>query len=177
VALLALALFVLANSNGVTGVVPGSLLERVRRIDTGQAYNAPQRRVAAWLREHTAEGAPIHVFGFQPVLYDLADRPPASRFIYNAPQRAPWYVETGRDALMADLVATPPAAILVERGDVHPGTAGTPFDSATTLERFTRLAALIARDYDGGTQVGSFTIHLRRSAPSPPQPSPPSDRE
>lgn len=178
VAALAAALLAFTNSNGVTGAVSGGLLERIRRLDTGQAWNAPLRRVAAWLRVNTPDGAPIHVFGFQPVLYDLADRPPASRFIYDAPQRAPWYRARGRDLLMQDLAARPPAAILVEHGDVHPGTAGTSFDSATTLERFPRLAALIARDYDAGVRVESFTIHLRRAPePDPPGPAPPSDRE
>lgn len=175
VAALAVALLALTNSNGVTGAVSGGPLERILRLDTGHAWNAPQRRVAAWLRVNTAEGAPIHVFGFQPMLYDLANRPPASRFIYDAPQRAPWYSARGRDLLMQDLAATRPAAILVEHGDVHPGTAGTAFDSATTLERFPRLAGLIARDYDAGVRVESFTVHLRRTReadPSGPAPLP-----
>ena len=175
VAALALAVFLLANSNGVGGSVRGSFLERVRTLEPGHAYNAPLRRVAAWLRARTAPGDPIHVFGFQPVLYDLADRPPASRFLYNAPQRAPWYSARGRDALMQDLRATPPAAILVERDDVHPGTAGTGFDSATTLTRFPRLAAFLRRDYDAGEEVGRFTIHLRRPERDRRAPAPPPD--
>lgn len=184
VAALFVVLALLANSNGVHGPVQGGLVDRLRQLDPGHLYNAPQRRVAAWLRAHTEAGDPIHVFGFRPALYDLADRPPASRFIYNAPQRAPWYSARGRDALMRDLRATPPAAILVEHDDVHPGTAGTAFDSATTLTRFPRLAELVAREYDAGVRVDDFTIHLQRARAAPPSrsadptaPAPPRDRE
>lgn len=182
VAALATLLLLFTNSNGVNGAVPGGLLERIRQLDAGHAWNASARRVAAWLRAHTPEGEPIHVFGFRPVLYDLANRPPASRFIYNAPQRAPWFFRRGRDALMRDLERTPPAAILVEHGDVHPGTAGTARDSAAALEEFPRLRALIATDFDAGVRVEDFTIHRRRERPAeraaaPRAPAPPPGRE
>jgi hypothetical protein len=164
---LSLALFFLLNSVGLEGWIPGGFWERARRIDAGHDYTAPQRRVAAWLRANTRPDDAIYVWGFQPMLYELSRRRPASRFVYNAPQRAPWFRERGRDALMRDLAEVPPAAILVESGDVHPGTAGTALDSATTLPRFSRLAALIASDYDAGHTVGSFKIHLRRGRGDP----------
>ncbi|MGH0032476.1 MAG: hypothetical protein ACQGVC_22010 [Myxococcota bacterium] len=165
----AVAFLALANANGVSGPVEGGFLQRVRSVDDGRAYNVPQRHVADWLRANTAPDATLHVFGFQPVLYDLADRRPASRFVYNAAQRAPWYSARGRDALMEDLQRTPPDALLVEKGDLHPGTGGTGFDSATTLGRFPRLGAFLERGYDAGREVGSFTVYLRREAtPGPP---------
>jgi hypothetical protein len=183
---LGVALLVLANANGLSGRNPGGPRARIQALDPGHAYTAPQRRVAAWLRAHTGAGDAIHVFGFQPMVYDLADRRPASRFIYNAPQRAPWFAERGRELLMRDLRGDPPAAILVEHGDVHPGTAGTDLDSAATLERFPRLARFLAQGYDEGVRVEAFTIHRRRAgagalpaparAPSAP-PAPPSDTE
>lgn len=182
---LALLLFLFANSNGLSGAVAGGFLERVRTLDAGYAYNTGNRRVAAWLRGHTREDEAIYVWGFQPMLYDLARRRPASRFVYNAPQRAPWFSKTARDVLMRDLAEDPPAAILVESGDLHPGTAATGMDSAQTLTRFPRLARLIDRDYDEGVDVGSFKIHLRRGSEkrrdaarrSRPVQAPPLDRE
>jgi hypothetical protein len=170
------ALLLLANANGLTGPNPGGPLARLRTLDDGQAYVGPQRRVAAWLREHTREADAIYVFGFQPMLYDLSGRRPASRFIYNAPQRAPWFAERGRELLMRDLRRDPPAAILVEHGDVHPGTAGTGLDSTATLARFPRLAAFLARGYDAGERVEAFTIHRRRQAPRASPPTAPAPR-
>jgi hypothetical protein len=168
---LGLALLLLANLNGLSGRNPGGILARARSLDAGDAYVAPQRRVAEWLRAHTRPGDAIHVFGFQPMLYDLADRRPASRFVYDAPQRAPWFAERGRELLMRDLREDPPAALLVEHGDLHPGTAGTDRDSAATLANFPRLARFLAEGYREGVRVEAFTIHLRREAKAPPAPA------
>ncbi len=161
-AALALLLILLANANGLQGPNTGGFLERVRTFDAGRAYTVPARRVAAWVKTHTEPGDPIYVWGFQPMIYVLAERPPASRFVYNSPQRASWYRETGREQLMTDLEAVAPAAILVESGDPHPASTGNDLDSAAELERFPRLRALLAAGYDEGTKIGDFTIHLRR---------------
>jgi MFS family permease len=175
VALLAAAILLLANANGLKGPNPGGFVERARRIDDGRAHNRETRRTAAWVAAHTQPDDAIYVWGFQPMLYGLADRRPASRFVYNAPQRAPWYRTRGRPALMAELEADPPAAILVERGDVHPGTAGTELDSLGTLGRFPRLERFLREGYAPAETVGAFTIHLRRSPRAAG--GPPSDRE
>ena len=64
---------------------------------------------------------------------------------------------------MADLEATPPAALLVESGDAHPASTGNQRDSRAELEAFPRLAAFLASGYDEGTEIGRFRIHLRRT--------------
>jgi hypothetical protein len=132
--------------------------------------------VAAWVAAHTEPDDAIYVWGFQPMLYGLAERRPASRFVYNAPQRAAWYRTRGRPALMAELESDPPAAILVEAGDVHSGTTGNELDSRTMLARFPRLLRFLREGYGPGETVGSFTIHLRKASRGAP-PAPPSDRE
>jgi hypothetical protein len=173
VLLLVAALLWLANANGLRGPLPGSFLERVRQLDDGRAHNAGTRRSAAWVAAHTGPDDAIHVWGFQPMLYVLADRRPASRYVYNAPQRAAWYGARARPRLLADLERDPPAAILVESGDVHPGTTGSPLDSRQVLARFPRLQRLLDADYVETATVGRFTIHLRRSRPArPPAPRP-----
>ena len=55
-----------------------------------------------------------------------------------------------------------PAVILVEHGDLHPGTAATEVDSATTLASFTRLRALVDERYAPSGRIDRFTIHLRK---------------
>jgi len=175
VGVLALTIVLLANANGLKEPIPGGFLERAGRLDDGSASNREIRRAAAWVAEHTEPDDAIYVWGFQPMIYGLAGRRPASRFVYNAPQRAPWYRSHGRPALMAELAADPPAAILVEAGDVHPGTAGSELDSRTQLERFPRLQHFLREGYRPGETVGSFTIHLRKAPRA--SPGPPSDRE
>ena len=154
----------LANVNETRTSEPASVLERLRSVDAGTRYNRPKRRVAAWLQRHTDAGDAIYVWGFDPVLYDLADRRPASRYVYNAPQRAPWYRARARPRLMADLRRSPPAAILVQRDDPHPGTTGGSLDSREALEGFPALARLIEERYRPATTLAGFTIHLARPA-------------
>lgn len=169
-ALLVALLVGMLNAVGPNEAIEGSVFQRVQRLDDGAARNVAKRRVAAWLSTHTGPDDPIYIWGFEPSLYELARRRPASRFVYDAPQRAPWYRERGRALLMQDLRATPPAAILVQRGDVHPGTAGTERDSRADLRRFPALMALLASDYALEATVEDFTIHLRRTRGAAPRP-------
>ncbi|WP_437951109.1 glycosyltransferase family 39 protein [Sorangium sp. So ce296] len=123
---------------------------------------AANRAVAAWLRERVAPGRPVLVWGFEPVIYDLADRPPATRYLYNVPQRAAWARQEARDALMRDLAASPPAAIVVERHDVFPSVTGDALDSRDTLDGFPALAGLIDDRYELAVLIEDFEIYLER---------------
>jgi hypothetical protein len=158
--LVVLVLVFLANANGVVDPIRGSVVERVRVFDKGRVHNLPKRRVAALLAAYTQPDASIYVWGFEPVLYDLAQRRPASRYVYNAPLLAPWFRARARPRLMKELRRDPPAAIVVQRGDVHPGTSGVRVDSATALRRFPELRAFIQAFYEPVETVGDFTIHL-----------------
>jgi hypothetical protein len=124
---------------------------------------AVNRRVALRLRGRLPPGAPLYVWGFEPVLYDLTDRPAASRFIYNVPQRVPWAQKATRAELMSELAAHPPGAIVVAHGDPLHMVTGNRLDSATVLERdFAELSALLRRDYAEPTRCDDMEIYFRR---------------
>ncbi|WP_437973982.1 glycosyltransferase family 39 protein [Sorangium sp. So ce295] len=143
-----------------TGARDQARLDRLASVaDVNAAAN---REVAAWLRERVAPGRPVFVWGFEPVIYDLADRPPATRYLYNVPQRAAWARQEARDALMRDLAASPPAAIVVERHDVFPSVTGDVIDSRDTLNGFPELAGLIEQRYELAVSIEDFDIHLER---------------
>ncbi len=132
-------------------------LASVADVDAGQ-----NRGVADLLRARTPAGAPIFVFGFEPVIYDLADRPPATRFIYDVPQRVPWAKSKLRETLMGDLARTPPAAIVVEHHDVFPMVTGDAIDSADVLrDDFPALRSLVAADFASPIRVGDFDVYLK----------------
>src|SRR5262249_31084728 len=57
------------------------------------------------------------VWGFEPMIYDMAERRAATRYIYDVPQRVAWFRDTARARLMQDLAAHPPKAIVVEHRD------------------------------------------------------------
>ena len=123
---------------------------------------ASNRRVAAWLRAHTRPDDRVFIWGFEPVIYDLADRRPATRFVYNVPQRVAWFQEGSRRTLLADLDRTPPEAIVVEHRDVFPVVTGNSIDSADTLAEFDALGARLADGYRLAATIEDFDLYLRR---------------
>lgn len=111
--------------------------ETLDKLATIADVNAgSNRRVAALVRERVPADRPVFVWGFEPVIYDLADRRPASRFLYNVPQRVAWAKAGMRETLLRDLAAHPPAAVVVEHRDVFPMVTGDAVDSADTLYDF-----------------------------------------
>jgi hypothetical protein len=96
------------------------------------------------------------------MIYDMAERRSATRFIYNVPQRVAWYRDRARAELMADLDRRPPKAIVVEHRDVFPAVTGDAIDSADTLRKFPALDARIREAYDLVTTIEDFDVYLRR---------------
>lgn len=120
------------------------------------------REVAAFLRARVPADRKVFVWGFEPVIYDLADRMPATRYLYDVPQRVKWAKEKERDALMRDLDAGRPAAIVVEHRDVFPMVTGDAIDSADTLKDFPALRDRIAARYDRAATIEDFDVYLER---------------
>jgi hypothetical protein len=147
--------------------------ERREALDEELGYVADynlgaDRSVARELRGRTRAGAPVFVWGFEPAIYWLADRPPASRFIYNVPQRTSWERARARADLLRDLGAHPPAAIVVQRNDVFGVVTGNNLDSRQELPNFPELRALVDDRYDPVVTIEDFDIYLPRPAVRPP---------
>jgi hypothetical protein len=129
---------------------------------------AADRAVALELRSRTRADAPVFVWGFEPVIYWLAARPPATRFVYNVPQRTPWQRERARADLMHDLRAHPPAAIVVQRNDVFPMVTGDTLDSRRALATFPELDHLIESGYELAKTIEDFDVFVRSPTPGSP---------
>jgi hypothetical protein len=125
------------------------------------SYGA-NRRVAEFLRRELAPTDLAFIWGFEPIIYDMAQRRPASRYIYNVPQRVAWAKEQTRATLMTDLDARPPKAIIVEHRDVFPVVTGDTLDSADTLKTFPALAARINDQYALATTIEDFDVYMLR---------------
>jgi hypothetical protein len=120
------------------------------------------REVAEFLRARVPADRRVLVWGFEPVIYDLADRAPATRYLYDVPQRVAWAKDRERAILMRDLEAGRPAAIVVEHRDVFPMVTGDAVDSADTLRGFPELAGLLAARYVLGTTIEDFDVYLEQ---------------
>jgi len=121
------------------------------------------RRVAHWLATRTDPEASIYVWGFEPMLYEMAGRRPASRWIYNVPQRLDWaYRERARADLMRDLEAQPPAAVVVVGNDVLAGVTGSRRGSRWELENFPELRGWLEAGYRKALRVEDLAVYLPR---------------
>jgi hypothetical protein len=125
---------------------------------------ASNRRAARWLAENTAPEEPIYVWGFEPEIYVLAGRRPASRFVYNVPQRADWSAAAARTELLAELAQQPPAAIVLVRNDRFPHVTGNEQDGEEALRGFPALSRRVQREYVPAARFGDLEIRRRADA-------------
>jgi hypothetical protein len=123
---------------------------------------AGNRKVAEFLRSHVPPGGSAYVWGFEPVVYDLAGVRAASRYIYNVPQRVAWAAEPSRRELMCELRANRPEVIVVASGDVFPVVTDNVFGSDHVLaHEFTELRALLGGAYRKHTRIDDFDLYVR----------------
>lgn len=123
---------------------------------------AANRAVAAYLHERIPADRTVFIWGFEPVIYDLADRTPSTRYLYDVPQRVAWAKAQERATLMGDLAARPPAAIVVERRDVFPMVTGDAIDSNDTLQDFAALRGRLLDRYRLAETIEDFDVYLER---------------
>ena len=126
---------------------------------------ATEEQAARYVRERTAPGDGLLVWGLSPGLYAPADRHPCTRYPFHkilmtdAPLSRMWPgLEQRREELMNRLRADPPAYVLVGRDDQN---GFEPEDSRSSMLRFEPLRALLARDYHLGTEIDRFFVMRR----------------
>ena len=124
------------------------------------------RQVAEWLQRATPLDATVYIWGFEPVIYELAGRRPASRYVYNVPQRVEWAQRQTRPVLIAELQRALPAAVVVEHGDRFPWVTGDTRDSAEVLQEFPELGVFLSTQYDCAGSIGRFDLYRRRNPPT-----------
>ncbi|MGB5681714.1 MAG: glycosyltransferase family 39 protein [Polyangiales bacterium] len=122
--------------------------------------------MARWLRDNTDEDDTVFIWGFEPMVYDLAGRRFASRYIYNVPQRLEWPgSNAARAELMRDLHRTQPDVVLVTRGDVFTHVTGDRRDSFAMLDEFDELGRFLDVGYSLDGNIQDFMIYTRRPRP------------
>lgn len=122
---------------------------------------AADRDVAERLRALTTPDEHIFVWGFEPAIYWLADRPSASRYIYNVPQRVSWERDSARARLMQDLARNTPRFIVVQHHDVFKFVTGNTLDSNAALPEFEALASLVNQQYSLQERIEDFDLYRR----------------
>jgi hypothetical protein len=134
--------------------------------DLGDVDAGSNRRAAEWLVANTPADSRLFVWGFEPVIYHLSARRPASRYLYNVPQRSEWAQAESRSILIRELTAALPAAIVVVHRDSLPWVTGSPLDSAAALATFPELQRLLREEYRQARRIGDLQILLRHDSAS-----------
>jgi len=118
--------------------------------------------VAAYLQAHTQPTDTLFVWGLEPLVYFLADRPPATRFIHNALLLAFWSPPAWRDLAVSDLQRSRPKFILIVHNDYQPWANGWDADSATYLPNYPALTNLLQHDYHPLGRLEDFDLWQRQ---------------
>ncbi|HUU34332.1 MAG TPA: hypothetical protein VMW48_09725 [Vicinamibacterales bacterium] len=131
-------------------------------FDFTEAYDT-----AAYLRARTQPGEPIHVWGYESLVYFLADRPAATRFQMTHPlvMREPGRPLTPmqlrwRAEFLADVTARPPAYVAVVRDDRW-WWSPEERSSEELLDDFPEWRAIIAARYALERSIGRYLIYRR----------------
>lgn len=124
---------------------------------------------AAYLRAHTAPGEPVQVWGYESLVYFLADRPASSRFQMTHPlvMREPGgslsaMQQRWRDEFIADVQAHPPAYVAVVRDDRW-WWSPEERSSEELVADFPEWQRVITSDYELERSIGRFLVYRRRA--------------
>lgn len=123
---------------------------------------AADRKVAEWVEQNTSPRDSVLVWGFEPVIYWITGRRPATRFIYNVPQRSQWQTEVSQRLYLDEVRANHPSVVIVQHHDVFPGVTGHITDSAADLARFPGLERYLADSFEFETSIEDFDLYRRR---------------
>jgi len=124
---------------------------------------AADRDVALEVRSRTRSEDAVFVWGFEPAIYWFSERAPASRFIYDVPQRSEWQKGYARRELLRDLHERVPAVIVVQHNDVFPSVTGHVLDSHDELPGFPELGSFIEGGYQFVRRIEDFDIYERKA--------------
>jgi 4-amino-4-deoxy-L-arabinose transferase-like glycosyltransferase len=141
------------------------LAGRVSQVELLARYNhygdfslAADREAAAYVGDRTGAGETIFIWGFEPLVYFLADRQPASRFIYTVPLVTKWSPPEWQNELIRDLAEQPPSYILILHNDRLPWMTGRSDDSAAQLLSFPALTRVLDERYEKESTIEDFTV-------------------
>ena len=143
----------------VTGAATGRPLDAYYRNIrfTSDDFSLPaDLAVAEHLRLNTSEGDGVYIWGYETLVYYLAQRRCPSRFIHNLPLRCAWIPGRFGEELLASLERERPKYILVLLNDPAWWATGSREDSLRALRRYPRIERLIAERYAPKGRIEDF---------------------
>jgi hypothetical protein len=138
----------------------------LRNPEERDVYNALAlgnlHQIGTYVRERTAPADSIYVWGFDPAIYLIADRPPASRFMFSFPFMSGWTPPEWQEGFVQELERNRPVYFLAERGTTETWIVGYRIDMVEFIERYPRLSDFLATNYDIENEIGGVILYRRR---------------
>jgi hypothetical protein len=120
------------------------------------------RAISAYVRERTAPGESIYVWGFEPLIYMLADRPSSSRFIHSVPLVTDWSPPAWQREFMAELETNPPAYFIAQHMAGGTWITGHNITYFEYIAQFPALQAFLDANYDHDIDMVGASIYRHR---------------
>lgn len=141
-----------------------SWAEHLRAFDSiprGGDFSATANYLSAeHIKRRTKPGDPVFIWGFETLIYYLADRNPPTRFCSNYPIVAKWHRQDWYDELVAALRKTPPIYVLLVTKDAMPWITGHGKDSMRALDGLDELRSFFLDNYEVENTIEN--IHILR---------------
>jgi hypothetical protein len=125
------------------------------------SYRASQA-TAEYVQQRTAPGDMIYVWGYDPLVYLIAQRPHASRFIYSFPLMTPWAPPEWKEEFIRDMETKAPVYFIVQRYEGAPWITGLDVDSGDFVPTFTPLQNLLDTRYQLEAEIEDYLIFRRQ---------------
>ncbi len=121
-----------------------------------------EQQVAGYIRARTSPADSMYVWGFDPMLYLLAGRAPANRFLFPYPMMSAWAPRRWQDELVDDLRARRPAYIVLLREYPEYWIVGHEIGDVEFIERYPALQQFLDQDYQPETEIADRILYRRR---------------
>ena len=144
-------------------------IDYTRRPETREEFETyfpgwiEARQMADYVRERTAPGDYIHVWGYDPIIYLLADRPNSSRFTYAFPLMSDWAPARWQADFIEELRARPPVYFIAQRGQGGVWITGHTIDPVDYIAWYPALESWLNDGYEQETELWPYVVYRRRA--------------
>jgi hypothetical protein len=122
-----------------------------------------EQQVAGYVRDRSRPGDSMYVWGFDPVLYLLADRSLGSRFVLSYPLMSSWSPPRWQAEFVDELQAKRPTYIVLHPDEPQSWIVGEDLNAIDYINRFPEFQKLLATDYNRETVIAGRVLYRRRT--------------
>jgi len=136
-----------------------SIENNYNRFGWGDVSLRDEIDVAHYISENSSPQEKVYVWGFEPIIYVLAERKCVSRIITNNFLYSSWAEPKHKEEFLRTIYKEIPIYFIVVKNDEIPWVTGTPDDSQKAFKKFKELYQFISEKYTIDKEIGDFVIY------------------